>query len=93
MTLFCIVDNCCVKLAGWIKFVPNYKTIYLDVRDSTESTSTKDKYAASTNSTGFSLVIKNLQKEDLNIKYACAYGFEKSQEKLLLQSDVFIGKS
>ncbi|VDH93527.1 Hypothetical predicted protein, partial [Mytilus galloprovincialis] len=88
LTLFCVIDDCCTKAAGWIKFVPDYKTIYLDVRDSKNYTS-KEKYDATTNSTGFSLVIKKIQKEDINIKYSCLYGFVRSREKYLLQSDAF----
>ncbi|CAC5417600.1 unnamed protein product [Mytilus coruscus] len=86
LTLFCLIDECCTKAAGWIKFDPDYKTIYLDVQNSKNDTS-KDKYAATTNSTGFSLVIKKLQKGDIDIKYSCVYGFEKSREKVLFQSD------
>lgn len=89
LTLFCLVNNCCSKPTGWIKFDPDYQTIFLDVRDSKSSASTKNKYAATTNGTGFSLVIKQVQLEDLNIKYACSYGFDKGKDKLLLQSDVF----
>ncbi|CAC5421194.1 ITGB1 [Mytilus coruscus] len=90
LTLFCLIDDCCTKAAGWIKFDPDYKTIYLDVQNSKNNTS-KDKYAATTNNTGFSLVIKNIQKEDINIKYLCLYGFEKSRQKVLRQSDAFKG--
>ncbi|CAC5417590.1 unnamed protein product [Mytilus coruscus] len=88
LTLFCLIDDCCTKASGWVKFDPDYKTIYLDVRNSKNNTS-KDKYAATTNKTGFSLVIKNLQKEDINIEYSCLYGFAISREKVLLQSDAF----
>lgn len=91
MTLFCLVDDCCIETAGWIKFDPGYNTIYLDVRESKINTSTNEKYTATTNSSGFSLVIKKVQKEDFNINYSCSYGFEKSPKKLLLQSDVFKG--
>ncbi|VDI61512.1 Hypothetical predicted protein [Mytilus galloprovincialis] len=91
LTLFCLIDDCCTKAAGWIKFDPVYKTIYLDVRNSKNNTS-KDKYAATISNTGFSLVIKNIQKEDINIKYSCLYGFEKSRKKILSQSDAFRGK-
>ncbi|XP_076076439.1 uncharacterized protein LOC143047284 [Mytilus galloprovincialis] len=88
LTLFCLIDDCCTQEAGWVKYDPDYETIYLDVRNSKYYTST-DKYAATTNSTGFSLTIKNIQKEDINIEYACVYGFDKSRKKVLLQSDVF----
>lgn len=91
LTLFCLIDDCCTKAAGWIKFAPDYTTIYLDVRDSKNNNPT-DKYAATTNSTGFSLVIKKLQKEDINIKYSCVYGFKNSRPKVLLQSDAIRGK-
>lgn len=91
LTLFCLIDDCCTKAGGWIKFDPDYETIYLDVRNS-KNTTPKDKYAATTNNNGFSLVIKNIQKEDINIKYLCLYGFEKSRQKVLRQSDAFKGK-
>ncbi|CAC5417603.1 CDC40 [Mytilus coruscus] len=88
LTLFCLIDDCCTKEAGWVKFGPYYETIFLDVRNSKNYTST-DKYAATTNSTGFSLVIKNIQREDINIEYSCVHGFDKSRKKVLLHTDAF----
>ncbi|CAG2196827.1 CD29 [Mytilus edulis] len=52
LTLFCLIDDCCTEAGGWIKFDPDYETIYLDVRNSKNNTS-KDKYASTTNTTGF----------------------------------------
>ncbi|VDI21992.1 Hypothetical predicted protein [Mytilus galloprovincialis] len=89
VTLFCLVDDCCKKVSGWIKFDPDYKTIFLDVRDFKHKTSKIDKYAATTNRTGFGLVIKNVRQDDFNIKYLCSYGFKKSSQKVLSKSDVF----
>ncbi|CAG2197200.1 CERK [Mytilus edulis] len=89
VTLFCLVDDCCKKVSGWIKFDPDYKTIFLDVQDFKHKTSKKDKYAATTNRTGFGLVIKNVRQDDFNIKYLCSYGFKKSSQKVLSKSDVF----
>ncbi|CAC5403164.1 unnamed protein product [Mytilus coruscus] len=93
LTLFCFVDDCCSKAAGWIKWNPDYKTIYLDVRNSRGTASSKDKYAATTNNTGFFLVIKNLQEDDLDIRYSCSYGFKNSLDKLLHNSEVFKGSN
>ncbi|CAC5423180.1 unnamed protein product [Mytilus coruscus] len=89
LTLFCFVDDCCCRPAGWIKWNPDYKTIYLDVRNFKGTVSSKDKYATTYNKTGFSLVIKHLQEDDLNIIYSCSYGFKNSLGKLLHHSEVF----
>ncbi|CAG2230039.1 unnamed protein product [Mytilus edulis] len=48
LTLFCLIDDCCTQEAGWVKYDPDYETIYLDVRNSKYYTST-EKYAATTN--------------------------------------------
>ncbi|XP_076076441.1 uncharacterized protein LOC143047286 [Mytilus galloprovincialis] len=89
LTLFCFVDDCCIRSAGWIKWNPDYKTIYVDVRNLKGTVSSKDKYATTNNKTGFSLVIKHLQEDDLNIIYSCSYGFKNSLGKLLHHSEVF----
>ncbi|CAG2198521.1 unnamed protein product [Mytilus edulis] len=43
LTLFCLIDDCCIQEAGWVKFDPDYETIYLDVRNSKYYTSTENR--------------------------------------------------
>ena len=64
------------------------KTIFWDVRNASRT----DKYEGQLEQRGYSLIIKNLSKEDLNKSYACLYGLNRSQKKLLLEDVIFNGK-
>lgn len=89
LSLFCQVDNCCLEEAGWGKWTHKNElvTIFIDMRDIDAAESSK--YAGETNMSGFSLVIRNLSREDLNIAYSCTYGFHVSQKKILYGIDAF----
>lgn len=89
LSLSCQVDSCCPETAGWGKwtFKNELTTIFIDVKNL--DANDKSKYAGGTDMNGFSLVIRNLSKEDLNIAYSCTYGFLISQKKFLLETDAF----
>ncbi|CAC5383960.1 unnamed protein product [Mytilus coruscus] len=92
LSLFCPVDNCCLESAGWGKWISKDEltTIFIDVKDLDSDDSTK--YAGGTYLNGFSLLIRNFSREDLNIAYSCTYGFQVSQKKILLWTDAFRSK-
>lgn len=92
LRLFCQVEDCCRQSAGWGKWTPNNKlnTIFIDVKSLQKDE--KSKYFGGTSESGFFLVIRNITRDDLGIAYSCTYGFEVSEKKILLKSDVFIGE-
>ncbi|CAC5415245.1 unnamed protein product [Mytilus coruscus] len=91
--LFCQVEDCCRKSAGWGKWTPNNKlsTIFIDVKILQKDEISK--YYGGTSERGFFLVIRNMTSDDLNIAYSCTYGFQISKKKILLKTDVFIEKT
>ena len=84
LTLFCPVDNCCNKYAGWSK---ESKTIIIDVKIYPDDPNLK--YGGTYNKSGFGLIIRNLSETDLNKTYQCVYGVQLSTRQYLLQEDVF----
>lgn len=92
LSLFCRVENCCPESAGWIKWTSEneFSTIFIDVKHLIVNESSK--YDGGTNERGFFLDIRKITRQDLNMKYSCTYGFEKSEKQLLLNTDVFFGE-
>lgn len=92
LSLACQVENCCTKSAGWGKWTPKNEliTILIDVKDL--NVDNISKYDGAIVKTGFSLVIRNLTKDDLNLTYSCTYGFLVSKKKMLLKTDAFHGE-
>ncbi|CAC5412783.1 unnamed protein product [Mytilus coruscus] len=84
LSLICLVEDCCKKRAGWGKWIPNFATIFIDVRDLTMSK--KSKYTGLERRNGFLLIIRRLNESDLNIDYSCTYGFEVSKKQVLLRN-------
>lgn len=93
LRLYCHVENCCTKSAGWGKWTPDdqFQTIFIDVKRLREEKNLK--YGGGTDATGFFLIINNVTKEDLNVSYSCTYGFLVSKKKMLLDKNAFIGMS
>ncbi|XP_071123451.1 uncharacterized protein [Mytilus edulis] len=85
VTLFCNVSNCCSQFAGWNKYIPNEKIIFIDVKTWTPS----KKYDGKVLKDGYTLVIQNLTDEDLNVSYACVYGSIFGDQQTLLEENVF----
>lgn len=92
VSLFCQVENCCQKSAGWGKWTQDNKftTIFIDVKIVRKEENSK--YYGEINKKGFILVIRNITRDDLNIDYSCTYGFQVSTKKKLLEIDVFTGE-
>ena len=84
LTLFCSVDNCCNKTAGWRN---ESMTIFIDIKKYPDDPNLK--YGRTYNESGFGLIIRNLSETDVNKTYECTYGFDRSQHQYLLQEDVF----
>ena len=89
MTLFCNVEHCCPEESGWDRWTPNQRTLFIDVKTGRSN----KKYDGKTLRDGYTLVIKNLTKNDLNVSYSCVYGVTIGQSKFLLEEDVFICKN
>ncbi|VDI57683.1 Hypothetical predicted protein [Mytilus galloprovincialis] len=85
VTLFCNVSNCCPNDAGWDRYSPEQRTLFIDVKTGHSN----KKYDGKTLRGGYTLVIKNLTKNDLNVSYACVYGVTIGQSKFLWKEDVF----
>ncbi|CAG2212481.1 unnamed protein product [Mytilus edulis] len=77
VTLFCNVSNCCPKLAGWDRWTPSQRTLYIDVKTGRPN----KKYDGKVLKGGYTLVIQNLTKEDLNVSYSCLYGVTLGERK------------
>ncbi|CAG2190241.1 unnamed protein product [Mytilus edulis] len=89
VTLFCHVPNCCPKDAGWDRWTPVQQTLFIDVKTG----HTNKKYDGKAEKDGYTLVIQNLTKEDLNVSYSCLYDVTLGPSKFLLEEDVFTDKS
>lgn len=85
MTLVCNVSNCCPKSAGWDKYTPQQRTIIIDVKTWRPT----KKYDGNILTDGYTLVIRNLTEQDLNISYSCVYGSSLGDKKYLLEENVF----
>lgn len=91
LTLLCVVGGCCSKQAGWVKWSPQFSTIFIDVKDLEVPQSSK--YDGQVHRDGFTLVIRQFQKTDLDIPYACSYGYDVSTKKVLINESAFTGMS
>ncbi|XP_076105821.1 uncharacterized protein LOC143074157 [Mytilus galloprovincialis] len=89
VTLFCHVPNCCPKDAGWDRWTPVQRTLFIDVKTGRSN----KKYDGKAEKDGYTLIIQNLTKDDLNVSYSCLYGVTLGQSKFLLEEDVFTDKS
>ncbi|XP_076116608.1 uncharacterized protein LOC143084077 [Mytilus galloprovincialis] len=85
VTLVCNVSNCCPKTTGWDKYTPQQRTIIIDLKTWRPTT----KYDGHILTDGYTLVIQNLTKQDLNISYSCVYGSSLGDKKYLLEENVF----
>ncbi|VDI10685.1 Hypothetical predicted protein [Mytilus galloprovincialis] len=85
VTLFCNVSNCCPKYSGWDMWTPKQRTLFIDVKTGRGN----KKYDGKVTKDGYTLVIQNLTKQDLNVSYSCLYGVTFGERKLLLEEDVF----
>lgn len=90
LTLMCSVVNCCSKAAGWEVWEPTLRTLFIDIRNWTVPATSK--YTGDVHNFGYTLVIRNVSQEDLNITYTCVYGVERSDKKMLIESDIFFCK-
>lgn len=92
LRLYCQVEKCCTKSAGWGKWTSDdkFNTIFIDVKDFLNDGSSK--YGGGIEKTGWFLIIRNITKNDLNTSYSCTYGFQVSKKKMLLEEDAFSGK-
>lgn len=90
LTLICHVSNCCSEEAGWEAWEPKLRTIFIDIRDLTVPASSK--YTGEVHNSGYSLIIRNVSVEDLNIMYTCVYGVERSDKNMLIEKDIFFSK-
>ncbi|CAG2197225.1 unnamed protein product [Mytilus edulis] len=88
VTLFCNVSNCCPNYAGWDRWTPVQQTLFIDVKTGQANA----KYDGKALQNGYTLVIQNLSKTDLNVSYSCVYGAILGQRKFLLEEDVFYCK-
>ncbi|XP_071141116.1 uncharacterized protein [Mytilus edulis] len=85
VTLFCNVSHCCPKYSGWDRWTTVQQTLFIDVKTKTSN----KKYDGKVINDGYTLVIKNLTKNDLNVSYSCVYGATIGERKILLEEDVF----
>lgn len=84
----CHVSNCCPDDSGWDLWIPEQRTLFIDVKTGRPN----KKYDGKTFNDGYTLIIQNLTKEDLNVSYSCLYGVTIGERKLLLKEDVFKGE-
>ncbi|XP_063405946.1 uncharacterized protein LOC134689911 [Mytilus trossulus] len=87
LILLCRVSNCCMKDAGWYLWTPTKRTILKDVK--TASISVPQKYSGYVRTDGFSLIINNLTRADMNVSYSCDYGVQLGEKLVLHKDDVF----
>ncbi|XP_052082642.1 uncharacterized protein LOC127720206 isoform X2 [Mytilus californianus] len=85
VTLFCNVSNCCPQDSGWDQYTPQQRTLFIDVKTGRSN----KKYDGKVSGDGYTLIIQNLTKSDLNVSYACVYGVTIGEIKFLLEEDVF----
>lgn len=89
--LLCHVPNCCPQYAGWDLFDGDgiRHTLLTDVKS--HSNTADAKYDGEVKSNGYTLTIRNLTKQDVNVSYACIYGTTNGDPLILLEKDVFEG--
>ncbi|XP_063397274.1 uncharacterized protein LOC134681559 [Mytilus trossulus] len=85
VTLFCNVSHCCPDDAGWDRWTPVQQTLFIDVK----SGGGENKYDGKVLRDGYTLIIQNLTKDDLNVSYSCLYGVTLGERKFLQKEDVF----
>ncbi|VDI65629.1 Hypothetical predicted protein, partial [Mytilus galloprovincialis] len=85
VTLFCNVSNCCPKDSGWDMWIPQQRTLFIDVKTGRPNR----KYDGKVLKDGYTLIIQNLTEKDLNVSYSCLYGVTYGEIKFLLEEDVF----
>lgn len=88
VSLFCNVSNCCPEYSGWDMWSPEQRTLIIDVKTAQPN----KKYDGRKLKDGYTLIIQNITKEDLNVSYSCVYGGTLGEKKVLLEEDVFICK-
>ncbi|VDI61628.1 Hypothetical predicted protein [Mytilus galloprovincialis] len=87
LTLFCKVDNCCIKDSGWVQWnydSIDFRTLIIDVTGFRN-----EKFSGKKRQDGFTLVISSLNETDLNRNYSCTYGGKTGAKKLLLKEEAF----
>lgn len=87
LTLFCKVDNCCIKDSGWVQWnydSIDFRTLIIDVTGFRN-----EKYSGKKIQDGFTLVISRFNETDLNRNYSCTYGGKTGAKKLLLKEEAF----
>ncbi|XP_071180417.1 uncharacterized protein [Mytilus edulis] len=89
VTLFCNVSHCCPDDAGWDRWTPVQQTLFIDVKAGGGG----KKYDGKVMRDGYTLIIQNLTKDDLNVSYSCLYGVTLGERKFLQEEDVFSYKS
>lgn len=90
LTLICKISSCCSKEAGWEAWDPELRTIFIDIR--TLTVPATSKYTGDVHNFGYSLIIRNVSFEDVNIMYTCVYGTDRSDKKMLFEKDIFLSK-
>ncbi|CAG2230324.1 unnamed protein product [Mytilus edulis] len=85
VTLFCNVSNCCPQASGWDRYSSEQRTLFIDLKTGRPNR----KYDGKVTGDGYTLIIQNLTKSDLNVSYACVYGVTIGEIKYLLEEDVF----
>ncbi|CAG2225119.1 unnamed protein product [Mytilus edulis] len=85
VTLFCNVSHCCPDDAGWDRWTPVQQTLFIDVKAGGGG----KKYDGKVMRDGYTLIIQNLTKDDLNVSYSCLYGVTLGERKFLQEEDVF----
>lgn len=91
LTLLCHVPNCCPKYAGWHSVDGDgiHHTLVIDIKS--HKTAASSKYDGEVKSNGYTLIIRNLTKQDLNVSYACVYGSTIGSPLILSETDLFKG--
>lgn len=89
IVLFCRVDQCCNKPAGWAKRLNNFNSdsIFLNVQNLKYDNTRK--YDGRIGNNGFYLFIRNFSLEDTKYAYSCSYGLNSSKPKILTESMIF----
>lgn len=91
LTLLCHVPNCCPKHAGWDSIDADgiRKTLFIDLKSHKKTASAK--YDGEVKTNGYTLIIRNLTKQDVNVSYKCVYDSTIGDPLMLLEKDVFKG--
>ncbi|XP_063436780.1 uncharacterized protein LOC134718217 [Mytilus trossulus] len=91
VTILCKFEGCCSTFAAWEAWKrgsnDDFEPIFTDVTNLRMSNTSK--YDGGIRPDGYTLIIRNLSRADLNMYYTCTYGSHRSDKKLLLKEDVF----